>query len=431
MTLRPSLPTRRWTAALLSLALAGASPAFADGIERSQHGGRGTAQAGALTARGDSPSAVTYNPAAITRLEGLQIEGGLDFDNATDDYESASGSHRANHTIQFPPLVYATWRPDTAGPWAFGIGLDAPVWYRVDWHSALFPARFHTRVQEVRFFELHPVVAYELDEHWSVGGGVRYLYGTLEHGFNVGGTFTPAPGTGTRFEVESLAEATTDAISFDLAIHYDSTVWGFGAVYRAAAELDATDDFRVRVRDIDDPSFSDEVLALFPYDRASQNFELPAELRGGLWIAPYPELRIELDAALKNWSSLDDSVFRITGGGASPVTVTERRDWKNTLALRLGAEGEITEEWSVGGGIAFEPSPVPGHTLEPGFPRGDAMVYAIGASYNQPGISFDLGYSFHDFEDRDATGLEALNPGRSGRFSGNDQVWSASARWRF
>ena len=431
MSPRNPLPARCWTAALLSLALAGTGPALADGIQKSQHGGRGTAQVGAMTARADAPSAVTYNPAAITRLEGLQIEGGLDFENATDDYDSATGSFRAHHTIQFPLALYATWRPEAMARWAFGLGLDAPVWYRVDWATALFPARFRTRTQEVRFYELHPVAAYELDDHWSVGGGLRYLYGSLEHGFNAAGTLVRPGQPPVPFELLTLAEATTDAFSFDLALHYESTVWGFGAVYRAAAELDVTDDFRVQVRDIADPAAAGVVAALFPYDRASQNFELPAEVRGGLWIAPYPELRLELDASLMNWASLDDSVFAITGGGATPVTLTERRDWDDTLALRLGVEGEISDDWSVGGGIAFEQSPVPDATLEPGFPRGDAMVYAVGFSYNQPKISFDLGYSFHDFDQREATGLEAQNPNRTARLSAHDQVWSASARWKF
>ncbi len=430
MLLRSWKLIRRSAGAVIGLALCTVSPAFADGIQRSQHGGRGTAQAGAFTARADAPSAVTYNPAAIIRLEGLQIEGGLDFSNPTDEYDSASGTHLANHTIQFPPAAYVTWRPEAAGRWAFGLGLDTPAWYRVDWRTALYPARFRTREQAARFFELHPVVAYELDESWSVGGGVRYLYGSLEHGFNVLGSFA-GPNGQVPFELETLADANADALAFDLALHYDSTVWGLGAVYRSAAELDTTDGFDVDLREIGDPALSGQILAAFPYDRATQNFSLPAEIRAGVWLAPYPELKLELDLALRNWSSLDDSVFRITGDGAPPVTLTERRDWKNTIAVRLGAEGEITEEWSVGGGIAFEPSPVPGNTLEPGFPRGDAMVYALGASYNQDWISFDLGYSFHDYEERSATGLELLNPNRTARFSARDQVWSASARWRF
>lgn len=413
-------------------------PALADGIHHDLHGGRATAQAGARTARADEPSAVTYNPAAIVRLDGLQVQGGLDFESPTDDYESAGGRHRANHTIQFPPSVYVTWSAPAEESgwldrWAFGIGLDTPVWYRVDWNPALFPARFETRLFELRLFELHPVVAYELDEHWSVGGGLRYLYGSLEQGFNAQGVLVNPSGP-VLFELETTADATADALAFDLALSYDSTVWGFGVVYRSEAELEENGDFDITLRDISNPVFSAAVLGTFPFDRARQNFSLPAELRGGAWVAPYPELKVELDVSLRNWSSLDDSEIFVTSStdpARNPVVVVHRRDWKNTVALRLGAEGEINESWSVGAGIAYEPSPVADATLEPGFPRGDAMVYSIGGSYNLEKLSFDLGYSFHDRDDRQQTGLEADNPTRHATFSGRDQVWAVNARWRF
>ncbi len=411
-------------------------PAAADGIHHNLHGGRATAQAGAMTARADEPSAVTYNPAAIVRLEGLQVQGGLDFESPTDDYESASGSHRANHTIQFPPSVYATWRPEPGdGGWldrlAFGIGLDTPVWYRVDWNTALFPARFNTRLAELRLFELHPVVAYEIDEHWSVGGGLRYIFGSLEQGFNVRGVIVG--GNRVDFELETTADSSVDALGFDLALHYDSPLWGFGAVYRSETDLEDNGDFEIELRDITNPALSNLALAAFPYDGARQNFSLPAELVGGVWLAPYPELKVELDVSFKNWSSLDDSKLFITstGGVVNPVSLVDRRDWKNTVAIRLGAEGELNDTWSVGGGIAFEPSPVSDQNLEPGFPRGDAMVYSFGGSYHLEKISFDLGYSFHDRDDREQTGLEADNPARRGTFSGRDQVWAVNARWRF
>lgn len=413
-------------------------PALADGIHHDLHGGRATAQAGAMTARADEPSAVTYNPAAIVRLEGFQVQGGLDFENATDDYESAGGQHRANHTIQFPPSVYATWSapPEESGwldRWSFGIGLDTPVWYRVDWNTALFPARFETRLFELRLFEVHPVVAYELDEHWSVGGGLRYLYGSLEQGFNAQGVLVNSGGPVT-FELETTADATADAVAFDLALHYESTVWGFGAVYRSAADFDESGDFDINLRDLSNPAFANAVLASFPFDRAQQNFALPAEIRAGAWLAPYPELKVELDISLKNWSSLDDSEIFVTSSSdpsRSPVVVVHRRDWKNTVALRLGAEGEINERWSVGGGVAYEPSPVSEQNLEPGFPRGDALVYSFGGSYNLEKLSFDLGYSFHDRDDREQTGLEAANPTRRATLGSHDQVWAVNARWRF
>jgi long-chain fatty acid transport protein len=184
------------------------------------------------------------------------------------------------------------------------------------------------------------------------------------------------------------------------------------------------------VRDIGDPSLADDVLLAFDFDRAEQRFDLPRELRGGVWIAPYPELRFELDAALRDWSSLGDTDVPLGGGSRDPVVRREPRDWDDTLSLRLAAEGDLTDQWSVGGGVAWEPSPVAG-AIEPGFPRADAMVYAVGGSYRLEAFTLDLGYSFHDFDERSATGQEVGIPELESRYSARDQVWSVSARWEF
>ena len=72
---------------------------------------------------------------------------------------------------------------------------------------------------------------------------------------------------------------------------------------------------------------------------------------------------------------------------------------------------------------------MPEETLEPGFPQGDALVFAFGASYNLPGLSFDIGYSYHQHSDRDAA-LDGQDFPVRGTFSGRAQVFSLSARWR-
>src|SRR5215212_3147458 len=125
----------------LAALLAGADLAAASSFELFQHGGRAMGQAGAFTARASEPSAVTYNPAAITRLERFQAQAGLDFNNADDEYQSSTGSFSAHHIIQFPASLYTTWKPGE-GPWALGLGLDSPFYYRTDWRPVFFPGRF-------------------------------------------------------------------------------------------------------------------------------------------------------------------------------------------------------------------------------------------------------------------------------------------------
>ena len=75
----------------------------------------------------------------------------------------------------------------------------------------------------------------------------------------------------------------------------------------------------------------------------------------------------------------------------------------------------------------MEPSPVPGSTIEPGFPRGDAMVYAAGFSYNFPHISFDVGYSLHQHDEPRRQQPGAAEPRASrGTYSSRDQVFGPS-----
>lgn len=416
-------------AVILVLCLFLPSAAGAAGPELFQHGGRATAQVGAFTARASDPSAVTYNPAGIALLPGLQFQAGIDFSNASDDYTSPTRSTNAAHTIQFPPSLYLTWKPAERNPWTFGVGVDAAYWYSVDWASALFPGRFLTRRQELRLFELHPVAAYELGGGWSVGGGLRYLVGNLEHGSNFQGTLD-VDGVPVTFELENLASANVDALTFDVGVHYDAAVWGFGAVFRGAAELDATDSYQVFARDVTPPDARGAVLARFDFNTARQRFDLPWELRGGVWIAPYPELRVELDASYQAWSGLSDTDVVISSPTRDDVVLDQPRSWDDTLSLRLGVEGEVDPRWLVGGGIAYEPSPVSQSTLEPGFPRADAMVYAVGFTYRLPRLAIDLGYSFHDFDDRSGTSQEVLDLEVPSTYSAKEQVWSLSARWK-
>jgi long-chain fatty acid transport protein len=417
--------------------LTAGSPAFAGGWGNIQHGGRATGQAGAFVARASDASAVSYNPAGVGHLGGLQMLAGLDFSNPTDEYESPTGGeHRANHTIQFPPAIYLTYHlPGAESKWAVGLGVDTPIWYSADWDTALFPGRFLTRESKVRLFEVHPVIAYEIDDNWSVGGGVRYLFGDLDLGQNYADSLPAIPGVRdvVPYEVEFTGEGDVNAFSFDVGIQYSTNLWGWGAHYRHSAELEDTTPYDVRVRDITVAELADPVARSLGNLELDQSFELPAEVRGGVWFAPYPELRIELDLAWAMWGRTETRIVdpRTQGPVLGDVLQTRSRDWDDTLGVRLGVEGDLTSRWTVFGGAALEQSPVPDDNVEPGFPRGDALVYGAGFSYNLARISFDLGYSLWDHDDRTVRGQELGAPNVQSTYSSHEQVWSAGARWRF
>jgi long-chain fatty acid transport protein len=420
---------RRFVVPCLLAGLLAAQSAAATSFGLFQHGGRAMGQAGAFTARASEPSALTYNPAAITRLDGLQFQAGLDFRLAEIQYDSPTGSFSARHIIDFPPAAYLTWKPGH-GPFAFGLGLDAPFWYKNQWQPRLFPGRFLQRQFELTLLELHPVLAYDLGDGWSVGGGIRYVAGDLRQDDNVLVSI-PFQGLFVPVELERNTSAQVDDLTWDLGIHYAAPSWGWGAVYRNKAELKGSGDVHYTPRDLAVAGLETPVSQRFSDGRARQAFEIPSELRGGIWFAPYPELRVEIDAAWQSWSSLESTAVTYTPDpvGDGPTIETPRR-WDDTISLRLGLEGNVTDNFMLYGGVSQEPSPVPDRTVEPGIPKGDAMVYAAGFSYSFPAISFDVGYSFHMHDDRGARGQEPEHPAVRGSYSGDEQVWGFSVRWR-
>jgi long-chain fatty acid transport protein len=426
------VPMRLLLAVVAASCLA-AVPAAASGPLQFQHGGRPTAQVGAFTARATDAVAVAYNPAAVARLDGSNYQLGLDFTAPRDDYESSTGFFAQDHLITETPAFYATWHlPEDYQPFAFGIGFDTTAWYLADWIPALFPGRFLTNRQEVKLWSVHPVVAYELGERWSLGGGFRYYFGDLGYGSSAELRVLGSGGSFYDVEVSRRAESDADGFGLDVGLHYDAPAWGWGLVFDTGAEVEGNGTVKYTARDVpNDPVVQSILDARLRNGGTSQSFDLPWELRSGFWVAPYPELRVELDVVWTGWSVEEDDVVTYEPNAfGGPTREVRARDWEDTLSLRLGVEGDLADHWMASGGLAWEPTPVPSSTLEPGFARGDAIVAGLGMSYRSTRVILDLGYSFYFYDERGASGQELENPQVSGTYSGRDQVWAFSASFR-
>lgn len=410
------------------------APLAAAGFGLFQHGGRGTAQAGAFVARADDPTAVRSNPAGVARLDGFQFAAGLDFQAPEDELDTSGRTDRAHHIIQFPAALYATWRPkELAVPLTFGLSLDAPFWTITNWDTALFPGRFETIRQETSLFELRPTVAWAIDERWSLGGSLRYVRGGFETSFASMELFLRESQDVLLVETHTEAASQVDGFGIDVGVQYRASTWGWGAVLDSGVSLDGGGDMEHFASEpISDPAVETAFNRRFVPSAVNMDFELPPTASLGFWWGITETLQIEADAEFSAWSALDRTQIEMERDpfdNCCPPAVDRKRNWKDTVSLRLGAEWTLSPQWALGGGLAFEPSPVPDETIEPGFPQGDAMVYAFGASYNLPGLSFDAGYSFHQHEDRGAQ-LCYFAGGNCGTYSSRAQVFSISARWR-
>src|SRR6266571_2200179 len=92
------------------------------------------ARGNAFVATADDLSAMYYNPAGISQLEGQNIQAGsLFYLNIYADYESPTGQRTKNLTkvIPVPQVGYAVTLKDM--PLSFGLGVYAPFGLGMEW----------------------------------------------------------------------------------------------------------------------------------------------------------------------------------------------------------------------------------------------------------------------------------------------------------
>jgi len=409
--------------ALLFFAATGELRAFGFGLF--QHGGRGAAQAGALVARADDPSAVRYDPAALVDVDGLVLQAGLDFAVTDVEFSSAlSGTADSEHEIQFTPAVYLGWRrPDAR--WALGLSVDSPFWTLNEWPAG-FAAGRASRKSEVTLHEIRAAAAWALAPGWSVGAALRHVTGTRQE--TVLAEF-PHPSAAGTVPLTADAESTIDGSGFALALRRAGERWGWALRFESEIELEGDGDLHYRPDGFlpgDVPGFD----AVYSTRGVTQQFLLPQSVAAGVWLAIGERTRVELDVEHARWSALERTAVRLAGGGEFAPLGYERR-WDDTTSLRLGAKHRFDSGWRLAAGAALEPSPVPDATRDFAFPQGDATVYSLGGGYDLPRIAFDFGWSLHDHDAAAAPGTEIGIPSRSPRFTARGQVFAVSARWRF
>ncbi len=253
---------------------------------------------------------------------------------------SSSGGAAAEHTIQFPPAVYGVWRPERAR-WALGLGLDAPTWRLMDWENALFPARFTARRSEADALRAPSGGGLGDHERWSVGGGLRYVRGTVGYGDTMR-AFEPGAGGPVGFEVDRVSEATADGVGFDVATQFRRRAMGLRSHLgerRRGLGRGRHLVPRPRLRGAARPTSRRGSSARYGTQPSRLSEDLPDTLTAGAWFAVSPSVRRRARRRLR---ALVGGRARERAAGRAGFALDRRSGWDDTLAFRLGVE------WALG-----------------------------------------------------------------------------------
>ena len=400
-------------------------PAHASGFSLDAQSAKASGQAGAWVARADDAAANWYNPAALTRLEGTQLQFGIsmvdvgdtDFEMNDLQFQNTNGNNGTiNGGLIVPPGTHFEAESNEIWPahfyfsqrindrWAIGVGVTSPFGFKTEWNDA--PVSWSSQRAELVTILVNPNLAFAIGDHASFAIGLDYIYADLQAFSRQVPVQANVPFgvAGDPFEVigRSNITGTGGDMGYNLAWHYAANEWSMGLSYRSS--LDPEIEGNVEFTDFG--AFADD----FANSPVSSSISLPSNLTVGLAYTGLKSVQFEFDVAWTKWSAFETLAADVHNNTPSVSDVVLNQDWSDTFSARIGANWALNDANHVRFGILFDESPIPTQTLRPVIPDGDRTGYCLGYGFNGSRFQVDAYWMHLAYADTNASGLFVTSP---------------------
>ena len=382
---------KKSAAALVLTGVAAAtSTALAAGFQLTEQSslGAGRAYAGAGIV-GDDLSAVHYNPAGMTLVEGTRFQAGGVWIGLNADYSSDISGESENGRLkgQMIPAGYVTHQVNDqvwlgfAMTVPFGMGTE----YSKNWEGADrgTNAKIYT-------FDMNPSIAWKVNDFLSIGGGISVQYAKAELGMGLSG----------------MGHGKVEADSWDWGYNFGLMIsptdkLRFGLAYRSSIEHNAEGDTKLSGMKpplnniLEGQNFgmsttleTPDTIMLTGTWEATDQLRLSGLIRWANW-SKFKELNIENDLPFAVESQLGPMASQFK-------KLSIENDWQDTWLFSVGADYKINSAFTVRGGIAYETSPIDRQeTRMAVIPDTDRVWLSLGASwYPTQDLQFDIGGTY-------------------------------------
>lgn len=370
-----------------------------------------TARGEAFVATADNPSAIFYNPAGITQLDGNNLRGGAYGIILSPTFTSpTTGNTFDNETkLHAVPQVFYTYGR-TNWPVSFGFGAYSPFGLGMEWpDNTGFRTVTGGLSSSILYMTFNPVMAVKLPYHFSFAAGVsaNYVYADLKQGLlpTLDNNYFEFKGTGWGVAYNlGLLWQPIEQLSFGATFRSSDTIYLKGHTQAGVSGLNGKSD-------------------------ASGNFNFPLETVFGVSYRPTPVWNLEVDGEYLDWSTLQTvNIHQSTPSPIVPLSnVPVVLDWQSSWFAELGAT-RYFNPWHVSAGFIFNENSVPDAHYTPSVADMNKYFGSIGAGYKGKRFNFDVAYQF-GYGTREVTGSMASLAGQTAngkyRFLSNALIVSA------
>jgi len=345
---------------LFSVLLVPAS-AFASGFALPEQSTSAMGMASAFVGQADDVSAVWYNPAGLTKLEGTQMSAGVIAIYPSFKHDTTFGfTESIEHKLHTPIHIYGSTK--MGDRMALGIGINNPFGLSTTWSPASTTAAVAT-LSSVRTLNVNPNIAYKISNALSVAVGVDYL-------------MLDATLSSTRLHLTGDG----DSLGANASVLYNATdKLGIGFTYRGKAKVEVDGKLA--------NTFSTQTT-----------ITLPDEFKMGVSVKTSDNLTVNVEADMTNWSTYNQIVLPPIAG-VFPGAV-DPKQWQDTWCYRIGGQYRLSDAWKVRAGYMYDTNPVRSEYFETRVPDSDRQGVTIGVGYTSGKLTVDAGYMYLRFKAR-------------------------------
>ncbi len=328
------------------------------GVRNPNQDAEAIARGNAFTATADNPSAIYYNPAGITQLEGQNLElGSLFYLDFSTQYKSTEGNQaHSAHQVSASPQAYYTYSL-TNIPLSFGVGLYSPFGLSMLWPDN---SGFRSLAIEadLLYSTLNPVVAYKMGSlSLAVGPSLNYSQIKITRGL-------AAP--------NDMLEFFGDGFSYGFnagALWQPVRQWSLGANYRSSSTMDysghSTYNYPIPIPAARTPT--------------TASFEFPQTVSGGISYRPTEKWNLEFDIDWTDWNSV--RTLTLNGTKNIPGIGTDLQfplNWHGSWFYEAGVSRYFTNGWFVSAGYFYSTESNPDKFYTPLDPDTDLHAGCLG-----------------------------------------------------
>ena len=409
-------------------------PAFAvgsAGFENATFSAYSLAQGGATVAQADEPATISYNPAGITQLDGIQAQANMGFISGFTFYNSdTQGSTRSTGTIASFPTGYLTVNPGSYlhDRLSFGVGSDSPFGLTKKYESMHPIARYTGYDISLLMYTIKPVAAIKVNEKISIGAGPVY-YRVFDFSAVQKYPNTLLVGGAADGQVR-LDQLKGNTWGWQLGIlAKPSKKHSLGFYFRSPVTVKTTGLIKVE----------NSVVGGRFETGGSAKIDLPLNFTWAYAFKPNDGTTIEADLGFTRWSAhkrlfIDAAPVNANDDAVLAAIGKQDKDWSDSFAMQIGARQRITNKLDALLGAYFVTAAAPKDHFIPSVPDSNRLSFSVGAKYSPTphlDISFAYMVLFNLRRRIDNSLSESLGTSVDGTYSGFLQDVVLSATYKF